>query len=799
MASRSSGSGRRRPAGRIRGLVIRIPRGWWFGLAATFAIVACAAVAFLTYWWTVFSGPIEQRLHGERDRVLPRVYARPLELHRGQALGEHQLVDRLNDLGYAQRTRAERPGEFAIGRGTIVLVPRGGTHPGRHVRVRFDHAKTAAAAPVRVSALEIEGTATSRVTLDPPLLTALISSGREKRRRVALSAIPQRMIQAVLAIEDRRFYDHPGVDVIRTAGAVYTNLRGDRPYLVGGSTITQQLVKNFFLTPEKSLKRKLAEQYMALILERKASKDEILELYLNEVYLGQRGSFAVHGVAEAARLFFGKDVTNLSLAEAATIAGVIQSPYYWSPFAAPARCKERRNIVLGAMAEEEFISRDAAKRASAAPVEVVPRALDAQAPYFVDVVGQALAEQFPEATRGANRVEVYSTLDVHLQRLAQDALREGLASVDEQLAKRKRGRRAQGALIAVDPRSGEILAMVGGRSYNQSQFNRAYAARRQPGSVFKPFVYLAAFELAASENRTDLTPATLVTDEPTTFLAGGGTARPDTLEVDAVPIGTSDNETTAGWTPGNYENEYDGAITLRRALALSRNIGTIKVAQQVGFQRIAALWDRMGVGSDARAYPSITLGVFEATPYEIATAYTIFPNGGTLRPLRALSRVIADGRTAVVPDPPVKTIARPETTFLVTNMMRSVINEGTGAAARANGFALDAAGKSGTTNDLRDGWFVGFTPELLTVVWVGFDDNQPLGLSGTRAALPIWTTFMSRALAGHPDKAFAVPPGVVFAEIDRDTGQLAGPLCPRLFREAFISGTEPLQVCDVHR
>ena len=806
MASRTAGAQKRRPAGRVRGLIIRVPRGIWIGLAAVTLLAGMATVGVLSYWWVTFGRQIDARLHGERDRVLPRVYARPLELYKGQSLSDHQLVDRLNDLGYAQRARVEKPGEFAIGRDTIVLLPRDGPAKGRLVRVNFQQPRSAAtpgapaATAVRVSGLEVDAAPVPRVTLDPPLLTALISTGREKRRRVALSAIPPRMVQAVLAIEDRRFYDHPGVDVIRTVGAIVTNMRGDRPYLVGGSTITQQLVKNFFLTPAKSLKRKLAEQYMAIILERKASKDEILELYLNEVYLGQRGSFAVHGVAEAARLYFGKDVTNLSLAEAATIAGVIQSPYYWSPFSAPARCRDRRNTVLGAMAEEEFISADAATRASAEPIEVVQRALDAQAPYFVDVVGQSLGEQFPGLSQNANRVEVFTTLDPHLQRLAQDALREGLTSVDALLSKRKRSGRAQAALIAVDPRTGEILALVGGRSYNQSQYNRAVAARRQPGSVFKPFVYLAAFELAAAEGRTDLTPATLVTDEPTVFLAGGGSAPPDTLTAGALPPTTpGGSESAAGWTPSNYEHEYDGAITLRRALALSRNIGTIKVAQQVGFNKVAALWDRMGVGTDARGYPSITLGVFEASPYEIATAYTIFPNGGTMRPLRVLSRVVADGAATVVPDPPTRAIARADTTFLVTNMMRSVINEGTGASARANGFALDAAGKSGTTNDLRDGWFVGFTPDLLTVVWVGFDDNQPLGLSGTQAALPIWTTFMSRALAGHPDQPFAVPPGIVYAEIDRDTGQLAGPLCPRLFREAFLSGSEPTAVCDVHR
>jgi penicillin-binding protein 1B len=804
MATAPARGRRRKPPGRVARLVIRVPRRAWIGLGVLTVLATLVVVGTLAYWWVTFSQPIEARLHGERDRVLPRVYARPLDLYRGQAIGERQLIDRLNDLGYAQRARVERPGEFAIGRGTIVLLPRDGADRGRLVRATFEVPKTTAVAIPggRISDLRVDDRPAPRVTLDPPLLTALINAGREKRRRVALSAIPQRMVQAVLAIEDRRFYDHPGVDVIRTIGAIVTNIKGDKPYLVGGSTITQQLVKNFFLTPEKSLTRKLAEQYMALILERKASKDEILELYLNEVYLGQRGSFAVHGVAEASRLFFGKDVSNLSLAEAATIAGVIQSPYYWSPFAAAERCRERRNIVLRSMAEEGFITAEAAARAAAEPIEVVQRALDAQAPYFVDLVGQALAEQYPGISASANRVEVFTTLDLHLQRLAQDALREGLTSVDALLARRKRPRRAQAALIAVDPRTGEVLALVGGRSYNQSQFNRAVSARRQPGSVFKPFVYLAAFEMAAQEGRADLTPASLVTDEPTTFLAGGGMASPEVVAASAVQtpdIPSSGSESAAGWTPGNYENEYDGAITLRRALALSRNIGTIKVAQQVGFGRIAALWDRMGVGTNARAYPSITLGVFEASPYEIATAYTIFPNGGVLRPLRVLARVVTDGASAVVPDVPTRSIARPDTTFLVTNMMRSVINEGTGAAARANGFALDAAGKSGTTNDLRDGWFVGFTPELLTVVWVGLDDNQPLGLSGTQAALPIWTAFMTRALAGRHDLPFTPPAGIVFADIDRDTGRLAGPLCPRLFREAFISGSEPVEACDVHR
>jgi len=751
------------------------------------AVVVCAV---LSYYYVVFSRQIEARLHGERERVLPRVFARPLELRKGQSLGAAQIIDRLNDLGYAQRARVEKAGEFAVSAGAIAVIPRGGNRNGQTVRILFEQPRVrskaagAATTPGRVRGLEAGGAATNSVTLDPPLLTAFLSPGREKRRQVPLAAIPPRMVQAVLAIEDRRFYDHPGIDPVRMAGAFVSNLRGKRRYLEGASTLTQQLARNFFLTEalareaatgQRSWRRKLLEQFMSLILERKATKQEILELYLNDVYLGQRGSFAVHGVAEASRLFFAKDVSNLSLAEAATIAGTIQSPAVWSPFHSPERARERRNVVLRAMADAGFISAPAASRVSSEPVQVVQRALESQAPYFVDLVGQTLAEQLPGLAGVTSSLDVYTTLDIHLQRVAQDVLREGLVRVDEILARRKRHRQAQAALIAVDPRTGDVLALVGGRSYNQSQYNRAVAAKRQPGSVFKPFVYLAAFERAAAEGRGDITPATLVTDEPTMF------------------------DYDEGWNPANYEDEYDGEITFRRALAMSRNIATIHAAELAGFNNVAQLWNRIGVGTQPHAYPAITPGVFEASPFDIATAFTIFPNAGELRPLRVLTRVTSGGAAQRLTIPAPRRVARPDTTFLVTNMMRSVISEGTAASVRASGFAFDAAGKTGTTNDLRDAWFVGFTPELLTVVWVGVDDNQPLGLSGSQAALPIWIPFMTQALAGRLDAPFAEPEGVVWAEIDRDTGKLAAPACPRIVREAFLAGTEPMDVCELHR
>ncbi len=750
---------------------------------------ALLGAAVFTYSYFRFASLIDQRLHGHREHELPRVYGRPIELRRGEWLTEHQLVDLLNDLGYADRARPERPGEFAVAARVVTVLPRQGEAAGRTVHVRFTApppVKPGAAPPQgadRIDRLDVAGLGPrDLVRLDRPVLTSLISGEREKRRQVALARIPKRVVDAVLAIEDRRFYEHPGIDPIRMAGALVTNLTGDKPYLVGGSTITQQLVKNIFLGSvvanpnEKSLRRKITEQLMALVLERRASKDEILEFYLNEVYLGQRGSFAIHGVAEGARLFFGKDVSNLSLAEAATIAGVIHSPHNLSPFTSPARARDRRNVVLREMADAGFVTSAEARAAEREPLTTVPRAIDAEAPSFVDMVGQQLAERYPDIMRSTQRIDVYTTLDLTLQRQAQNAVRDGLAEVDRLLARRKRAQKPQAALIAIDPRTGEILAWVGGRSYSQSQYNRVLNARRQPGSVFKPFVYLSAFEKAAEEGRTDLTPATVVDDEPTTFWY--------------------DDQS---YEPRNYEDDYQGEVTLRRALAHSLNTATVRVAEMVGYDTVAALWKRMGTSMVPKPYPSIALGAFEATPYEIATAYTVFPNLGSLRPLSAIQRIDVDEREAAAPKPPaVKPITRPETAYLVENMMRSVINEGTGAGARAAGFSFDAAGKTGTTNDMRDAWFVGFTPELLTVVWVGYDDNTALGLSGAQAALPIWTSFMMGALSGHPNLSLPEPGDMVYAEIDKDTGLLAGPGCPRVMREAFLDGTVPTAVCKLH-
>jgi len=780
---------------KLRGLASKRWVRYLLYAAGVFTVVFGAA---FFYFFFSYADVIEQRLHGERERTLPRVYGRAVGLRKGQMLSVEDLVSRLNDLGYAQRQQIDGAGQFTVVKNVVTLAPREGPLADRSVRIVFPTprpVKTGRGAappllsPRGIQQIEVRGRGTVQsVELDPPLLTALMADGaREKRRHVPLATIPARMRQAVLAIEDQQFYSHSGVNPVRLVAAAIRNAT-NKGSSVGYSTITQQLARMFFLADEfnaelqtgergrtwGSYLRKAREIMMSLALERRASKDEILEMYLNDVYLGQRGSFAIHGVAEASRIFFGKDVANVTNSEAATIAGTIKFPGL--PFQSPKRATDRRNLVLQAMASEEYLTADAAAKASKEPLQIVPRAVDAEAPYFVDMIVQQIEAAYPGLMAQSDNINVFTTLDLNLQRAALEAMRNGLARVDEVLSKRRRKYPdpAQAALVAIDPRTGEILALVGGRSYNTSQYNRVTTARRQPGSVFKPFVYLAAFERGAEEGRTDLTPASMTLDEPGIFEYDGQV-----------------------WEPKNYD-DYDGEVTWRRALAMSRNLGTIRVGEKVGFDTVAKVWKRVGVGTPPIAVPSITLGVFELTPLEVATAYTLFTNGGTVRPLLGLSHIQAGARDLRPMPAKEKSVARPDTTFLVTNMLRSVINEGTGAAARGMGFTADAAGKSGTTNDQRDAWFVGFTPEILTVVWVGFDDNTPIGLTGSQAALPIWTEFMKVAVAGRGGAQFEPPQGITFVEIDRDTGKLATPACPRTFTESFIVGTEPLEICPLH-
>ena len=737
--------------------------------------------SLLIFQYIRFSVMVEQRLRGEKGSAPSRVYARPLVVRPGSVLDEDALANRLNGLRYSEREgTVSEAGQFARTAGGILIFPRPVLDGAAEaVAVSFATDKTGV---TRVK--EVRGRDPKRrytqLPLEPELITYLFTEEREKRRRLAFEEFPDHLVKAVLAIEDRRFFSHPGLDPIRLVGAAIRNVRSDSAIPQGGSTITQQLCKNFFLTPERSYRRKAQEALLAFVLERRATKQEILELYLNEIYLGQSGSFSINGMGEAARTYFHKDVANLTIPEAALLAGMIQSPNPYNPFRHEKRATERRNEVIRAMHEAGFIDATQTGEALAAPLLVEqPRVDKTDAPYFVDLVRRQLAQRYDPKDLTTQNLQIHTSLDLQLQSLGQAALERGLDRVQEMIKKRTT-LPVQGCLIALEPASGKVVALVGGRSYGTSQYNRVVQARRQPGSTFKPFVYLAAFEAGFDDQSLPpITPATVVEDAPSVFFY-------------------EDKE----YIPTNYEDTYHGMVTLRRALAMSMNVATVKVAEMVGYDRVAQIWSKkLGIGAPIRPYPALALGSFEATPYEMATAYNVLANGGLKVEPVTITRVADDkGRVLEQHHAPVpERVVREEAAFLVVDMLRSVINEGTAASARGLGFTADAAGKTGTTNDYRDAWFCGFTPDLLAVVWVGFDDNTPVGLSGTKAALPIWVDFMKAATSGTKPSPFPpAPEGIVYVTIDKETGLLAGPRCPSTRDEAFVAGTEPREMCGVH-
>ena len=725
-----------------------------------------------TLFYRALSRQIDERLATGWTSTPTRLFAATLELSPGLAVDRDELAGWLNDLGYTERDRARGTGEFAVESHAITLIEQHGAHRGRTVRVRFGRETSGTE---QVSAIEIPPAGRAeRLVLGAPLLSTLHGGERRKRRVTPLSQIPRRVIQTVLAAEDHRFFEHLGIDAVRIAGAAVTNVTGNRRYLVGASTLTQQLVKNTLLDPEQTISRKLREQALSILLERRLSKARILELYLNEVYLGQQGSFAIHGVTQGAHSLFGKNLRNLTLGEAATMAGIIQAPRLHAPARHPDRARTRRNGVLQAMVEHGFVTPDEALTAAREPIRAVADRVDVEAPYFVDLVDRRLTQALARRETGRTGLRVESTLDVHLQRLAETAVREGLHRIAGRRAEVTE-ERAQAALIAVDPRNGAIRALVGGGSYRNSQFNRADRARRQPGSIVKPFIYLAALERARRDPTFPFTPSSLVDDTPTTFVFD-----------------------RRSWRPANYGGVYDGPITARMALARSRNVAAVKVAEQTGFQQVADLWAAASGGATPPAYPALALGVFETTPLQVAAAYTVLANGGVRVPLEAITRV-SDGDRIIelAVDTPLR-VAAADSAFLVTWMLQSVFDGGTAAAARRQGFLHTAAGKTGTTDDLRDAWFAGFTPSLVTVVWVGMDDGSSLGLTGVQAALPMWSDFMRRALAGRAPSDFSPPPGITFVDVDPATGLLATPRCPDTLQESFRRGTEPRAMCPLH-
>ncbi|MDP8990192.1 MAG: PBP1A family penicillin-binding protein, partial [Acidobacteriota bacterium] len=604
---------------------------------------------------------------------------------------------------------------------------------------------------------------------------------REKRRLVRFADIPKVMVDAVLSAEDKHFFQHAGFDPMGIARAVLVDIK-DRRGSQGASTLTQQLARTLWLGPERGWRRKIPETLITLHLEQQLTKQQIFEDYANAIYLGHQGSFSIHGFGEAASVYLAKDLSQVTPADAALLAGLVQSPIGRNPFRYPDRARVRRNLVLKAMRDNGYLNEQEYRDAAASALHVVQGAAEStDAPFFVDLVDETLQNRFQDYDFQNNSFRVYTTLDMTLQRDAVEAVRIGIQETDNQWKHRSKKYGtdemplAQVAMVVLDTETGKVKALVGGRSYANSQLNHA-TSKRQPGSSFKPFVYTAAFSAALTDGGQVITPATTVEDEPTTFLYDD-----------------------KSYEPADFGGEYAGTVTLRRALAHSLNIPAVKVAEMVGYDKVAATARAVGLNLDIRPTPAIALGAYEVMPIEIAGAYTVFPNGGVLKKPGYIDAIRGqDGRVVYQNTPQEKQAIDPRVAYLMTNMMEEVLRTGTAAGVRGRGFGLPAAGKTGTS---RDGWFAGFTSKLICVVWVGFDDNRDFKLEGARSALPIWTEFMKRAHQHREYRnvhEFQAPEGVVTADIDADNGLLATPGCPKVRSEVFIAGTQPVEACRLH-
>jgi penicillin-binding protein 1B len=760
-------------------------------------------VGAFTYFYVKYERVVDRRMAGGIFSSAAKIYARPHTIAVGDRVDAAEVSAELRRAGYSEG--GESPiGHFAYTRDGLQVIPGPQSFHGTDSSaiIHFHGG--------RVESINGTGEDTQTLEayeLEPQLVTALFEGqDRSKRELIKFQDIPPVMVNAVLAIEDRRFFEHGGINYYRLIEAALIDVREGR-HGQGGSTITMQLSRGFFLTPQKTLKRKLTEMMIAIELEQKFSKQRIFEMYANEVYLGQRGSFTINGFGEASRAYFNKDVKNLTLPEAALLAGMIQRPNYLSPYKNPRRALERRNLVLDSMVETGAITRDQADRAKATPLKLAtPNVEASDAPYFVDLVKDQLSNQLSEEELNNHALRIYTTIDPDLQRAAAEAVDIGMAVVDEQVIKRRThkvrvgtgkdattqvkvetGPMPQVALVAIDPHTGEVLALVGGRNYGMSQLDHALA-KRPTGSIFKPFVYATAVNTAVTGQKL-----ADVIDEDGQSVQSEAVFTPASLVDDSqVSIANGDQV----YEPRNYHETFHGEVTARYALAKSLNNATVRLGQEVGFDKVAALAKAAGITS-VHATPAIALGAYDATPIEMAGAYTVFANGGTkLSPLMVKS--VRDARGNVVSNYQTekKQVLDPRVAYVMTTMMEAVINNGTGYPVRARGFQAPAAGKTGTSHDA---WFAGYTTNLLCIVWVGNDDYTDIKLEGGVAAAPIWAEFMKRAvkLPQYSDaKDFSSPSGVVTVTLDKATNLLATPTCPEDYSVAFIAGTEPKDSCD---
>lgn len=750
-------------------------------------VVALSAIVVLTvggYVYFKYGSIVDARLKQPLFTDTAKIYAAPREVRTGQKLSLKLITDELRQAGYTpQGTQNNSPlGTYRESDDSITV------YPGPQSYHAPDSATIHVSGGVVNSVTDEHGEALSSYELEPLLITGLSDdANRTKRRLITYDEIPQNLVQAVLAIEDRRFFEHSGVNYISMAGWAWHDLIGDRKHRGGASTITMQLAKLLFVADTGTIRYKVTQIMVAFHLEHHFTKQQIFEAYANQVNLGQRGSFSIDGFGEAAQAYFGKDVRQLDLAQCAMLAGTIQRPNYFNPWRHADRTIDRRNLVLDSMVETGAITKEGAERAKEEPLKLSAGSVDAsEAPYFVDLVHEQLLDKLGDRGANLNSLRIYTSLDPDLQRTATAAVESTIHVVDEQVDRKHAKEKKAGepyvypqvALVALNPHTGQVLALVGGRSYGASQLNHA-VAKRPTGSIFKPFVYASAFQTAVEGTMLPgqdklFSPVTMLNDAQATYDVGG-----------------------QEYTPRNFEGEYYGDITARFALMRSDNNATIKLASMVGFDRVASLARASGVRS-ARGTPSMAIGSYDATPLDMAGAYTVFANGGLhIEPWMLASVRASTGDVLTDYSPTSKQVLDPRAAFLITSMMQDVLRgKGTAARVRSMGFYSPAAGKTGTDHDA---WFAGYTSNLLCIVWVGNDDYTDIKLQGADAAAPIWAEFMKKAvqLPQYSDThEFAPPGGVQVVSLDQNTNLLADEACPNSYNAAFLDGTAPTDTCD---
>ncbi len=689
-------------------------------------------------------------------------------------VSREQMLIELNSRSYREVAgEPSNPGEYRLEAGKIT------------VHTREFIAADGATVPATISMLlETEQgfrvDTQSGLSLEPEVLSYLGAGDVRASRYRSLREIPSQLSNAVIAVEDERFFHHWGIDLIGIARALLVNLRAGK-IVQGGSTLTQQLAKNLLFTPQRTLGRKILEAFAAISLENRYTKEEILELYLNDVYLGQEGAVAIHGMSEAARAFFGKDLKELELGELTMLAAIIRAPSYYSPRKNLERAVSRRDTVLDKMLELKMINQRELSRAKVERVRVSTKNLERarMSAHFVAAVSQQLGDYFNVDAALRSGLTVYTGIQREMQRCAEDAVHSGLEKLEKELPSLKRQEQPlEAALLAIEPFSGKIRAWVGGRNYGDNQFDHVMQAKRQIGSTIKPFLYLTALDAGLNTYRP-ATALTILPDEPLKFDLAGHSA----------------------WEPENYDHKFRGDVTLRYALEQSLNMPAAYLATRVGLRAFADVLTRFHVSEHPQQVPALALGATDTTLYNLTSAYAALANGGTAVSTRPfLSARDSENNALAVTSIKEERIADENAVFVLSNILQGVIERGTARGLRSAGYTAQVAGKTGTSNETRDAWFIGFHPGLVAGVWVGYDDNDKTGLTGGRGAVPIWASFMNCAAKIREPVAFVQPPGVAIASIDRESFGLATPECPdeSVIREYFVHGTEPTRYCSLH-